>query len=485
MADGHEKWNNDEIASHLKSAVETLTPNVLDQIDLSAPQLLYMEPPRRLKTYRRMHRAVTAAAACLCIAALYGGGVRWQNTRVESVIGLDVNPSIEISVNRKDEILEAEPLNDDGAEVLADMDLDGVDLNIGVNAIIGSMVRCGYLDELDNAILVTVSNDDREKASVLRQDVVTDIESSLEAHKVNAVVYDQQATDMKEITEISNQYGISYGKACFLYELVEENGLTEKELESFAAMTMEEIAKEIADRSYQVGTNTGREEPPAGTTVVTRPETSEPTESQTEESSSESQTPSETQSAKPPASSSAAQPPSETEDTEEDNEGGRKARIDYVDYYEGILEITFKEKVKWKNPTVSVTDADGSSCSARITDTGSDSCQIEISGIVGGESYTVALNGVKPRENGSYSSVKAYFDAPDISGDAMENGSDEPENEENITKPSESLPEPETSLPEETQPETETGEGGHQAETQGDGESLPKQTEPSEAETGI
>ena len=319
MADGHEKWNNDEIASHLKSAVETLTPNVLDQIDLSAPQLLYMEPPRHLKTYRRMRRAVTAAAACLCIAALYGGGVRWQNTRVESVIGLDVNPSIEISVNRKDEILEAEPLNDDGAEVLADMDLDGVDLNIGVNAIIGSMVRCGYLDELDNAILVTVSNDDREKASVLRQDVVTDIESSLEAHKVNAVVYDQQATDMKEITEISNQYGISYGKACFLYELVEENGLTEKELESFAAMTMEEIAKEIADRSYQVGTNTGREEPPAGTTVVTRPETSEPTESQTEESSSESQTPSETQSAKPPASSSAAQPPSETGDTEEDN----------------------------------------------------------------------------------------------------------------------------------------------------------------------
>ena len=40
---------NDEIASHLKSAVETLTPNVLDQIDLSAPQLLYMEPPRHLR----------------------------------------------------------------------------------------------------------------------------------------------------------------------------------------------------------------------------------------------------------------------------------------------------------------------------------------------------------------------------------------------------------------------------------------------------
>ena len=38
MADGHEKWNHDEIASHLKSAVETLTPNVLDKIDLSTSQ---------------------------------------------------------------------------------------------------------------------------------------------------------------------------------------------------------------------------------------------------------------------------------------------------------------------------------------------------------------------------------------------------------------------------------------------------------------
>lgn len=477
MSDGYEKWNNDEIASHLKSAVETLTPNVLDKIDLSAPQLLYTEPPRHLRTYRKMHRVVTAAAACLCIAALYGGGMRWQNTRVESVIGLDVNPSIEISVNRKDRILEAEPLNDDGAAVLADMDLDGVDLNIGVNAIIGSMVRCGYLDELDNAILVTVSNDDKEKASVLRQDVVTDIESSLEAHKVNAVVYDQQATDMKEITEISELYGISYGKACFLYELVEENGLTEKELKFFASMTMEEIAKEIAERAYQVGADTGREDSPAGTTVVTRPEPSE-SSSETEESSSESQSSSETESAKPPASSAVPQTPSETEESPEDEQGGKKAKIDYTDYYEGMLEIVFKEKVKWKNPTVSVIDADGVSYAARITDTGSDSCQIEISGLAGGQSYTFILNGVKPRENGSYGSVKGTFDAPDISGDAMENGSDAEEDEEN-EKPEpekeESGKEPESSPEEQTQADAETGESG--LETSEGIESLPAQTE--------
>ncbi|MFQ9208335.1 MAG: hypothetical protein ACLR3S_03640 [Clostridium fessum] len=48
-----------------------------------------------------------------------------------------------------------------------------------------------YLDELDNAILVTVSNENEKKASSLRQDVVGDV-SLLQEHAVQAVVYDQR-----------------------------------------------------------------------------------------------------------------------------------------------------------------------------------------------------------------------------------------------------------------------------------------------------
>lgn len=476
MADGHEKWNNDEIASHLKSAVEALTPNVLDRIDLSVPQMRCVERPGRFKVYRRMRSLVTAAAACLCVAALCGGVLRYQNTRVETIIGLDVNPSIELSVNRKDRVLEAEALNEDGEAVLADMDLEGVDLNIAVNAVIGSMVRCGYLDELDNAILVTVANDDTEKAAVLRQDVVTDIETTLEAHKVSAVVYDQQATDAGEISEISEQYGISYGKACFLYALVEENGLSEKELEKFAGMSMEEIAAEIAERAYQVG-GSGVQEP--STEAPTAETATEPPETQTEESSSETTAvPSESQSSQAAASTTADSAASASEQTEEEKEeegGGRKARIDYVDYYEGVLDVTFEEKVKWKNPTVSVQDSGGGSYSAKITDTGADSCSIEISGLTGGESYTFILNGVKPREGGAYGTVKGYFDAPDISEGAMGNGDEESSDREDDEEDMENGADEEETGSETGN--TETGEGGS-------GEILPKPSEGQGTESG-
>lgn len=152
-------------------------------------------------------------------------------------------------MNRNDKVLKAEPLNSDAEEILDNLDLEHVDVDIAVNALIGSMVRHGYLSDLDNAILVTVANDDRQKASELRQNVVVDIEASLEEHKVQAVVYDQQAPVTGEVRELAQKYGISYGKAYFLQELIDENDLGEEDMEAFAGMTMEQIAKEITDRS--------------------------------------------------------------------------------------------------------------------------------------------------------------------------------------------------------------------------------------------
>ena len=87
--------------------------------------------------------------------------------------------------------------------------MKNVDLDVAVNALIGSMVRNGYLDELDNAILVTVSNENEKKASSLRQDVVGDVESSLQEHAVQAVVYDQQMKVTGEIQKLAEKYSIS------------------------------------------------------------------------------------------------------------------------------------------------------------------------------------------------------------------------------------------------------------------------------------
>ena len=67
---------------------------------------------------------------------------------VDSIITLDVNPSLNIIVDAADKVIEVQPLNDDARTVIGDMDFAGSDLDVTVNALIGSMLMNGYLDDI-------------------------------------------------------------------------------------------------------------------------------------------------------------------------------------------------------------------------------------------------------------------------------------------------------------------------------------------------
>ena len=74
-----------------------------------------------------------------------------------------------------------------------------------------------------------------------------DIEESLKENEVQAVVYDQQVVENDEVKELSEEYGISYGKAYFLQELINQNSsLSMDDMEELAGLTMEEIAARIS-----------------------------------------------------------------------------------------------------------------------------------------------------------------------------------------------------------------------------------------------
>lgn len=100
-----------------------------------------------------------------------GLGIHLYGSRfaVESTVSLDVNPSIEIQVNAKEHVLKVEPKNEDGRKVVGEMDFSGSSLDVTVNALIGSMLRNGYLNENANSILVSVDTRDAAKGSALRK----------------------------------------------------------------------------------------------------------------------------------------------------------------------------------------------------------------------------------------------------------------------------------------------------------------------------
>lgn len=58
-------------------------------------------------------------------------------------------------------------------------DLKGVDLGVAVNALIGALVRNGYLDSVSSSILISVEDKNEERAAKLRREVTETVDSVL------------------------------------------------------------------------------------------------------------------------------------------------------------------------------------------------------------------------------------------------------------------------------------------------------------------
>ena len=122
---------------------------------------------------------------------------------LNSVITLDVNPSIEIDVGSDDTVTAVKALNADARVVLGSMDLAGSKLDVAVNALIGSMLTNGYLDDLRNSILVSVTDGDSARAAALQASVSGMIETALGTGGLQGSVISQTVTPDAGLTELA------------------------------------------------------------------------------------------------------------------------------------------------------------------------------------------------------------------------------------------------------------------------------------------
>lgn len=74
---------------------------------------------------RRRVPLVAALAACLVLATLGIGGVAWAS-QPYAYVAIDVNPSIELGINRFDRVASTRAFNDDGEQLLAAAQVEGM-----------------------------------------------------------------------------------------------------------------------------------------------------------------------------------------------------------------------------------------------------------------------------------------------------------------------------------------------------------------------
>ena len=239
---------NEKMEQRLASAVEKTAPNdvngVLSRCDERKGTVIPMTTKKTTKK-----RWTTLAAACLAVMLLCGGGVFYQQAHaVASVVSLDVNPSIELKVSRNEKVLVCTPLNEDAKAILADMsngaDLKGAKLDVAVNAIVGSLVRNGYLDSISSAIMISVEDKDTARAEKLQRELTSAVDGVLQTSEAKAAVLTQTLTQDAAREQQARENNISTGKAALVNRVLTIN--PSLKFDALAKLSVEEL-KDLAE----------------------------------------------------------------------------------------------------------------------------------------------------------------------------------------------------------------------------------------------
>ena len=238
---------NEKMEQRLAAALETTAPDdmsgVLSRCEERKGTVI---PMTTKKTTKR--KWTSLIAACLAVMLLGGGLFYQQVNAVASVVSLDVNPSIELKVSRNEKVLACVPLNEDAKAILADMsngaDLKGAKLDVAVNAIVGSLVRNGYLDSISSAIMISVEDKDAARAEKLQRELTSAVDGVLQTSEAKAAVLTQTLTQDATREQQARENNISTGKAALVNRVLAINPALK--FDALAKLSVEEL-KDLAE----------------------------------------------------------------------------------------------------------------------------------------------------------------------------------------------------------------------------------------------
>ena len=239
---------NEKMEQRLASALEKTAPDdvrgVLSRCEVRKGTVSSMKANHTIKK-----KWATLVAACLAVILLGGGGVLYQQANAAaSVVSLDVNPSIELRVSRSEKVLVCAPLNEDAKAILADMgggaDLKGAKLDVAVNAIVGSLVRNGYLSSISSAIMISVEDKNTARAEKLQRELTDAVDGVLQTSDAKASVLTQTLTQDAAREQQARENSISTGKAALVNRILAINPALQ--FDALAKLSVEEL-KDLAE----------------------------------------------------------------------------------------------------------------------------------------------------------------------------------------------------------------------------------------------
>lgn len=204
--------------------------------------------------YHKTSIAYKACAVAACAAAVFifctAGYHSYFTT--EAYLSIDINPSIQLEVNRFERVISAEAFNDEGNMILDSIRLKNGNIKTAIEKIIDAAKENGYITESDNGVILDISS---EKTDII--DKVASIIEEYADKNVDIVV--EQSTS--EDVETAKSLNVSIGRAKALREYSELfGGAVEENQESLKESSVKELHEKNQQKSEEKTDNKGSED---------------------------------------------------------------------------------------------------------------------------------------------------------------------------------------------------------------------------------
>lgn len=192
-------------------------------------QAVQRKTSKRKRWYSSYYRWGLSVIACM---ALLFFGIQWFYFTPVMTISIDINPSIELEINRFDQVISATSYNTDGEQLLASLNLKHQDYEQAIQMITESETIASLLDKDEVLAIVVVSDDDETGTAVMKK-----IQACTDPDRTYCSYANQ------EEVEDAHALGLSYGKYIAYMQLKQyDDTLTIEEVQQ---MTMREIHEQI------------------------------------------------------------------------------------------------------------------------------------------------------------------------------------------------------------------------------------------------
>ncbi len=188
------------------------------------------------------------------------GNITHLPMAANTVVMLDVNPSIRLEVNDRNIVVDVDAVNGDAEKITADISVVGKKYDEAVKVTVDAMEDKGYITDYKNSVLVTVLDDDEERADAVRDTVVSAIEELDKSLEGGFSILSQTMTDDTELRKLADSNRVSTGRILLLEKVCElDTDFTVEKLVKYNIQTINQLLSYIGlpDTLEHIGTTVG------------------------------------------------------------------------------------------------------------------------------------------------------------------------------------------------------------------------------------